>query len=64
MVVRCFDDPNITHVEGAPDPLRDIEIVAIEMALADLATLGKRREAAGPRGAGEPQAAAAAHRAR
>ena len=44
MVVRCFDDPNITHVEGAPDPLRDIEIVAIEMALADLATLGKRRE--------------------
>ncbi len=44
MVVRCFDDPNITHVEGAPDPLRDIEIVAIEMALADLATLGKRRD--------------------
>jgi GTP-binding protein YchF len=44
MVVRCFDDPNITHVEGAPDPLRDIEIVAIEMALADLATVGKRRD--------------------
>ena len=44
MVVRCFDDPNITHVEGTPDPLRDIEIVSIEMALADLATLGKRRE--------------------
>jgi GTP-binding protein YchF len=44
MVVRCFDDPNITHVEGAPDPLRDIEIVAIEMGLADLATLGKRRD--------------------
>src|ERR1700744_1929875 len=44
MVVRCFDDPNITHVEGGPDPLRDIEIVTIEMALADLATLGKRRD--------------------
>lgn len=44
MVVRCFEDPNITHVEGVPDPLRDIEIVTIEMALADLATLGKRRE--------------------
>jgi GTP-binding protein YchF len=44
MVVRCFEDPNITHVEGAPDPLRDIEIVSIEMALADLATLGRRRE--------------------
>jgi GTP-binding protein YchF len=44
MVVRCFDDDNITHVEGGPDPLRDIEIITIEMALADLATLGKRRE--------------------
>jgi hypothetical protein len=44
MVVRCFEDPNITHVEGAPDPLRDIEIVTIEMALADLATLGRRRD--------------------
>jgi GTP-binding protein YchF len=44
MVVRCFEDPNITHVEGTPDPLRDIEIVTIEMALADLATLAKRRD--------------------
>jgi GTP-binding protein YchF len=44
MVVRCFEDDNITHVEGGPDPLRDIEIITIEMALADLATLGKRRE--------------------
>jgi len=44
MVVRCFEDPNITHVEGVPDPLRDIEIVTIEMALADLATLGRRRD--------------------
>jgi ribosome-binding ATPase len=44
MVVRCFDDPNVTHVEGGPDPLRDIEIVTIEMALADLATLGRRRD--------------------
>ncbi|MBV8643587.1 MAG: redox-regulated ATPase YchF [Candidatus Eremiobacteraeota bacterium] len=44
MVVRCFEDDNVTHVEGAPDPLRDIEIIAIEMALADLASLQKRRE--------------------
>ena len=44
MVVRCFEDPNVTHVEGTPDPLRDIEIVGIEMALADLATMGKRVE--------------------
>jgi GTP-binding protein YchF len=44
MVVRCFEDDNITHVEGGPDPLRDIEIISIEMALADLATLAKRRD--------------------
>ncbi|HMD02780.1 MAG TPA: redox-regulated ATPase YchF [Candidatus Baltobacteraceae bacterium] len=44
MVVRCFADPDVAHVEGEADPLRDIEIVNIEMALADLATLSKRRE--------------------
>jgi GTP-binding protein YchF len=42
MVVRCFEDPDVVHVEGLPDPLRDIEIVDIEMALADLSTLAKR----------------------
>ncbi len=42
MVVRCFEDDDVTHVEGGPDPLRDIEIINIEMALADLSTLGKR----------------------
>jgi GTP-binding protein YchF len=42
MVVRCFEDDDVVHVEGSPDPLRDIEIVNIEMALADLATLAKR----------------------
>jgi GTP-binding protein YchF len=42
MVVRCFEDENVTHVEGGPDPHRDIEIIGIEMALADLATLQKR----------------------
>ena len=42
MVVRCFEDGEVTHVEGAPGPLRDIEIVNIEMALADLASLAKR----------------------
>ncbi len=44
MVVRCFDDDNVTHVEGGPDPLRDIEIIDIEMSLADLATLQKRQD--------------------
>ena len=42
MVVRCFEDADVIHVEGNPDPLRDIEIINIEMALADLSTLGKR----------------------
>jgi len=42
MVVRCFEDPNVTHVEGNPDPARDIEIIGIELGLADLATLTKR----------------------
>ena len=42
MVVRCFEDENVTHVEHHPDPKRDIEIVAIELALADLATMQKR----------------------
>jgi GTP-binding protein YchF len=44
MVVRCFEAPDVAHAEDAPDPARDIEIVAIEMALADLATLAKRVE--------------------
>jgi GTP-binding protein YchF len=42
MVVRAFHDENVAHVEGSPDPRRDIEIIGIEMALADLATLEKR----------------------
>jgi GTP-binding protein YchF len=44
MVVRCFEDDNVTHVEGGPDPLRDIDIINIEMSLADLATLQKRHD--------------------
>jgi GTP-binding protein YchF len=42
MVVRCFEDENVIHVEGNADPERDIEIINIEMALADLASLTKR----------------------
>ena len=42
MVVRAFHDDNVSHVEGSPDPRRDIEIIDIEMGLADLATLQKR----------------------
>ena len=43
-VVRCFEDENIVHVEGSVDPRRDIETIQIELALADLASLERRRE--------------------
>ena len=45
-VVRCFDDENIIHVEGSVDPVRDIETIQIELALADLASVEKRRDKA------------------
>lgn len=45
-VVRCFHDENITHVEGALDPLRDIEIINTELCLADLETVDKRLDRA------------------
>ncbi|SQA80161.1 GTP-binding and nucleic acid-binding protein YchF [Campylobacter jejuni] len=35
-IVRCFDEENITHVEGGVDPLRDIEIINTELILADI----------------------------
>jgi len=40
-VVRCFDDSNITHVEGRVDPVADIDIINTELALADLETIEK-----------------------
>jgi GTP-binding protein YchF len=45
-VVRCFEDENIVHVEGSIDPIRDIETIQIELALADLASVEKRKEKA------------------
>ncbi len=41
-VVRCFEDENITHVEGSIDPVRDAELIETELLLADLTTLEKR----------------------
>ena len=40
-VVRAFEDSNVTHVAGGPDPKRDIETVETELALADIETLEK-----------------------
>eukprot|EP00903_Cladosiphon_okamuranus_P010779 g10185.t1 len=41
-VVRCFEDEDIIHVEGSVDPVRDIDIINIELALADMAQVEKR----------------------
>lgn len=41
-VVRCFEDENITHVENSVDPLRDIELIQLELIIADLESLEKR----------------------
>ena len=41
-VVRCFDDENITHVEGATDPIRDVEIINTELILADYEIVANR----------------------
>lgn len=43
-VVRCFEDANITHVEGSINPIRDIETINIELSLADLESVSSRME--------------------
>ena len=40
-VVRCFEDDDVVHVSGSVDPIRDIEIIDTELALADMETVGK-----------------------
>ena len=45
-VVRCFEDDSVIHVEGSVDAVRDIETIQIELALADLGTVERRREKA------------------
>jgi ribosome-binding ATPase YchF (GTP1/OBG family) len=42
--VRCFEDSNVHHVSATIDPVRDIEVINTELALADLASLQKRRD--------------------
>lgn len=41
-VIRCFDDPNIVHVNGSIDPVSDAETIATELTLADLASIEKQ----------------------
>jgi len=42
MMVRCFQDANVVHVSGAVDPMRDIDVIELELVLADLDTAEKR----------------------
>jgi ribosome-binding ATPase len=43
-VVRCFEDPDVVHVDGSVDPVRDIEVITTELILKDLETAEKRVE--------------------
>lgn len=43
-VVRCFEDENVHHVDGSINPMRDLETIYLELALADLAVVQKRKE--------------------
>ena len=45
-VLRCFEDDNVTHVEGGVNPVRDRDVVDTELCLKDLETVEKRRERA------------------
>ena len=46
-VVRCFDDPDIVHVDGTVDPVRDVEVVRTELLLKDLDTVERRVQRSG-----------------
>jgi len=59
-VLRCFEDPDIAHVEDAIDPIRDAEVVETELMLADLDSLEKRLVAAQKRARGGDKEAIAA----
>jgi len=42
MMVRCFEDANVVHVSGSVDPMRDIDVIELELVLADVETAEKR----------------------
>jgi GTP-binding protein YchF len=44
-VIRCFEDPNISHIDSHLDPVRDAELVNLELTLKDLDTISKRKNA-------------------
>src|ERR687886_1453451 len=58
-VLRCFEDGNVTHVEGSVDPIRDAETVETELMLADLDSVEKRQQGLVKRARGGDKEAAA-----
>jgi len=60
-VVRCFDDEDIAHVMGSVDPVRDREVINLELMLADLAIVEKRLERVAKRARGGEKEARAEH---
>ncbi len=54
-VVRCFDDPNVVHVDGSVNPKRDIEVIEAELIFKDLDTVGKRKGDADRRAKSDPK---------
>ena len=58
-VLRCFEDPDVTHVDGSVDPIRDAETVETELMLADLDSLEKRAPALQKKARGNDKEAAA-----
>jgi GTP-binding protein YchF len=58
-MVRCFDDENVVHVDGSVDPIRDIEIIELELIYADLDSVEKRvKKASGSAKTGNVEARA------
>lgn len=57
-VVRCFEDPNVVHVDGSVNPLRDLEVIETELVLADCQTVEKRLEALAKQARALPEARA------
>jgi GTP-binding protein YchF len=55
LIVRCFEGDNVVHVEESPDPVRDIELIETELALADLASVERRLEKSRPRAKTDPK---------
>lgn len=58
-VVRCFENDDITHVDGSVDPIRDIDTIVLELCLADAASLEKRMEKLKKQAKGQDKEAAA-----